>query len=358
MAIDLDGILTEVNSLCSADKVGISEAIFERYMTDETFSNHHTVLTDIRNGRLIPIMKATQDYGFLKVRQGNCQMNICEISSDSSAKKWSPVDYNCRLVICKDDLDCDFKKFWDMKCKDYDNMEDAFIDFLVQKTQENVNASQWRIAYFDDSENEDDDYAGVDGLFKQYVDIVETAGHEDQLFEIPENEEATVALQMALAADRAKGLFAAMYNWASQNNTELIMSADAHFDVTPELAFNYLYSLQNGEGGCCWPGAHDGITSSAYTIDNLNYMGVPIRIRQEWKGVIKWQREQSAAANFDRPHRALLTTKSNKPVGTCDGEAFNNFDMFYDRKDKQIYIDVETSFDTKVVLDRDFALAI
>lgn len=356
MAINIDGILSEVNDLCSADKVSINETIFERYITDESFANHHTVITEVRNGRLIPIMRATQDYGFLKVKPGNCQMNVCDITTTSSTKKWSPVDYNCRLVICKDDLDCDFKKFWDMNCKDYDNMSDAFIEFIVRKTQENVNASQWRIGYFDDENNANPDYAGIDGLFAQYLDIVAVA--TDQLFNIPENEEATIALQMALADGRALGLIRQMYNWAGQNNPELLTSADAHFDITPELAFNYLASLQNGEGSCCWPGAADGITSSAYSIDNLNYMGIPIRVRSEWRGIIRWQQQQASSANYNDPHRIVLTTKANKPVGTCDDRAFRDFDMFYDKKDKEIIIDVETSFDAKVVLDSDFAIAI
>lgn len=358
MAVDIDGILSEVNDLCSADKANINNVIFEQYIRDEVFATHHTVLTEVRNGRLIPIMNARPDYGFMKVRPGNCQMNVCEITSASSAKKWSPVDYNCRLVICKDDFDCDFKAFWEMKCKDYDNMEDAFIQFLVEKTRENVNASQWRIAYFDDSTNEDDEYAGIDGLFKQYLAIGALPGHTDQLFDIPENAEATIADQMDLDPARAYNLLKAMYTWAALNNPTLLTAPDAHFDITPELAFNYLtWLMDNKEVNCCFS-ATDGVTSSRYSLENLNYLGIPIHVRHEWSSVIKWQQAQGSTANYADPHRILLTTKSNKPVGTCDDNAFSNFDMFYDRKDKQIYIDVETSFDAKVVVDRDFALAI
>ena len=355
MAINIDGILSEVDSLCAADKVSINEAIFETYVKDEAFTQHHNFMTDIRNGRLIPLINAKQDYGFLKVRPGNCQMNVCEISTTSSVKKWNPADYNCRLVICKDDLACDFKKFWDMKCKDYSNMEDAFIQFLVQKTAENVNASQWRIAYFDDSENDNPDYAGIDGLFAQYMEIVQT--NTDQHFAIPENLEATTAAQLALADGRALGLLKAMYNWAASYNSALLLSPDVHFDITPELAFNYLASLQAGEVNCCYPGSADGITSSRYSLDTLNYMGVPLRIRNEWRGVIQWEAEMEGAANLNNPHRIVLSTKANKPIGTCDEASFDDFDMFYEKKDKKIYIDVQTSFDAKVLVDTDFAIA-
>lgn len=356
MAINLDPILSEVNSLCSADKVGISEAIFQRYIADETFTAHHEVMTDIRNGRVIPILDARPDYGYMKVRQGNCQMNICEITTDSSAKKWNPVDYNCRLVICKDDLDCDFKKFWDMNCKDYSSMDDAFMDFIAAQALKNLNSSQWRIAYFDDSADTDPLYAGIDGLFKQYLAIAPEGSA--QHIDIPENDGATIEDQLNLAPDRAYQIFRAMYAWASINNPSLLTSPDAHIDVTPALAFNYLQYLQdNKEVNCCFS-TTDGVSDSRYSIDRLFYLGIPIHIRNEWDGVIKWQQTQSGAVNLDNPHRALLTTKSNKPIGTCDDESFSNFDMFYDRKDKQIYVDVETSFDAKVVVDTDFVIAI
>lgn len=358
MAINIDPILSGVNDLCSAEKVDINEAIFEAYIQDESFTAHHAVLTEIRNGRLIPIINARPDYGYMKVAQGSCQVNVCDISSTSSVKKWAPVDYNCRLEICKEDLDCDFRSFWNMKCKDFDNMQDAFIQFIVGKVKENLNASQWRIAYFDDSANTNPDYAGIDGLFKQYLAIAPVGS--DQHFVIPENAEATIPDQMALDPARGYNIFKAMHTWAAQNNAALLSKPDVHFDTTPEIAFNYLqWLMDNKEINCCYNGTgNDGVTKSGYSIDSLNYLGVPIRIRHEWSNIIKWDQEQSGAANYDSPHRVLLTTKGNKPIGTCDSESFSDFDMWYERKDKLILIDVATSFDAKVVVDKDFAIAI
>lgn len=355
MAIVIDGILDEVNDLCSADKANINNAIFKRYVEDENFSNHHEVLTEIRNGQLIPIIDAAPDYGFLKVSQGNCQTNVCDVSTTSSVKKWAPIDYDCRIVICKEDLSCDFRKFWNMKCKDFDNMEDAFIQFLVELVSRNQNASMWRIAYFDDSEDTNPDYAGVDGLFKQYQAII-TAGGAFR-YTIPENAEATIADQMDLDPDRAYEALKAMYDWAAINNTQLLSTAGVHFDLTPELAYNYLQWLQtNKEVNCCFSQT-DGVTQSRYAIENINYLGIPINIRHEWQSVIKWQQQTTGATNYNDPHRALLTYRGNKPIGTCDMDAFRSFDMWYERKDKEILIDVGTSLDAKVVVDEDFAIA-
>lgn len=355
MAVNISGILTEVNDLCSADKANINNAIFKRYLEDENFASHHEVLTEIRNGALIPIIDAAPDYGFLKVSQGNCQTNTCDITTTSSAKKWAPIDYDCRIVICKENLDCDFRKFWNMRCKDFDNMEDAYIQFIVEMVSKNQNASMWRIGYFDDSENTDPLYAGVDGLFKQWMDIITDGGAFR--YTIPENAEATIADQMDLADDRAYQALKAMYDWAAVNNTALLSMPGIHFDITPELAYNYLQWLQeNKEVNCCFSQT-DGVTSSRYALDNLNYLGIPIVVRHEWQGVIKWEQVTSASANYNDPHRIVLTYRGNKPVGTCDMDAFRNFDMWYDRKDKELIIDVGTSFDAKVVVDDDFAIA-
>lgn len=358
MAIDISNILEEVNSLCAADKVNINNAIFEQYVQDESFAQHHTVLTEIRNGQVIPLINAQPDYGFLKVSQGNCETNVCEYDSTSSAKRWSPVDYDCRLEICKQNLDCDFRTFWNMRCNDFDNMDDAFMQFLIEKINESFNASQWRIGYFDDTENDDAGFAGIDGLFKQWLELAPEGA--DNRFPIPENEGETIEDQMQLAPDRAYELFRAMYNWASLNNARLLSIPGLHFDVTPELAHNYLaWLMDNKEVNCCvGNNTNDGVYSSRYSLDNLNYLGIPIVVRHEWSNIIRWQAEQAGADNLDNPHRVVLTYTGNKPVGTCDVDAFRDFDMWYEKKDKKIYIDVATSFDAKVLFDNDFAIAI
>lgn len=356
VAINITPILDEVNDLCSADKANIASAIYEEYVEAAPFAANHTIETDVRAGSLIPLIDAAPDYGFMKVSQGNCNMNECDITTESSAKKWNPVDYNCRLIICKDDLDCDFRKFWNMRCKDFDNMEDAFMQFLVERVNVNFNASQWRIGYFDTSTNTDTDYAGIDGLFHQWLALAPVGA--PNRFVIPENAEATIADQLDLAPDRAYTLFRQMWLWASVSNTSLFSQPNLRFEVTPELAYNYLAYLQDNKEINCCESATDGITSSRYNIAGLNYLGIPIVIREEWRQIIQWQQQQSGAANLPNPHRAVLTYRDNKVIGTCDQEAFRNFDMFYDRKDRKIYIDIATSMDAKVLVNQGFALAI
>lgn len=356
MAIDLTPILSEVNDLCSADKANINNVIFATYLEDSSFPQHHQINTEVRANSIIPFIDAKPDYGFLKVKPEACGMNVCDYNATSSAKKWNPADYNCRVTICKDTLDCDFRAFWNMNCKDYDNMEDAFMQFLVNKLLESQNASQWRIGYFDTLANTDPAYAGIDGLFAQML-AAAPVGSWNRIA-IPENAEVTIPAQMTLAPDRGYQVLKAMYDAAAINNPALLQTAGLHFDLTPELAYNYLQYLQENKEVLCCFSTTDGITSSRYALDGLNYLGIPIQVRNEWKSIIQWQQAQSGAANYDNPHRAVLTYTNNKPVGTCDMDAFENFDMWYDRKDKEIIIDIETSFDAKLLNNTDFVIAI
>lgn len=356
MAIDIQPILDGVNDLCSADKANISNSIFTEYIEDENFGQHHEVMTEVRSNQMIPIITAKQDYGFLKKSQGNCQTNTCNYNATSSSKKWNPADYDCRLVICKETLSCDFRKFWNMKCKDFDDMNDGFMKFLIEKVKESQNASMWRIGYFDTLGNTNPDFAGIDGLFAQW-EALAPVGSPNRVV-IPENAGATIAEQMLLDPDRGYQVLKAMFDYASINRTKLLTTPGLHFDITPVLAYNYLnYLRENREVNCCFNLANDGITKSAYAIETLNYMGIPIHVRNEWTGIIEYDQEQNGTANFDNPHRAVLTYTGNKPVGTCDESSFRTFDMFYDKKDKEIIIDVATSFDTKVLVDEDFVLA-
>lgn len=355
MAIDLSPILDEVNSLCSADKADYSNLIFEEFIEDQDFAQQHRIDTDVSNGQLIMVMDNRADYGYLKKGAGNCTPNVCDVTAPVSAKPWSPMPYDCRLTICKETLECDFRKFWKMRCNDFEDMNDGFMSFLSDKIKANLNASQWRIAYFDYKTNTDPLYAGIDGLFWQY-NVLAPDGAPNRI-DIPENAAATIPGQRALAADRGLKVFQGMYDWAAVNNPKLLQHPDLKFEATAGLVFNYMKWLQaNKEVNCCFSNT-DGVTDTRYDMNRITYLGIPIIIRNEWDGVIAWEQEKTGSTNLNNPNRATLTYTNNKPIGTCDDESFKKFDMFYDRKDKEIIIDTYTSLDAKVILPNDFALA-
>lgn len=136
-----------------------------------------------------------------------------------------------------------------------------------------------------------------------------------------------------------------------------MQKAGIRIEATAGLVHNYLNWLQaNREVNCCFS-VTDGVTSTNYAIDRLTYLGIPIVIRHEWDGVIAWEQAKNGTTNLNNPNRAVLTYSNNKPIGTCDEESFKSFDMFYDKKDKEIIIDTATSLDAKVLLPNDFALA-
>lgn len=361
MAIDIQPILDEVNGLVEAETANISNAVFQEYIQNSDFVAQHDILTGIEGGTLVPIIDAEPDYGFLKTNQtgSSCSFNECDYSATSSAKKWEPADYNCEIAICKQDLERDFRKFWNIRCKDFSGETDAFIQFLVELLGRNQNASLWRIGYFDYLDNTNADFAGIDGFFPQWMALAPVG--DDQRVEIPENAGATFEDQMALAPDRGYQVYKEMYDKMVMQAPWMINKANLAIETTPELAFNYLNWLQeNKEVTCCFNTNNDGVTSSAYSLDNLNYLGVPIIVRWEWQRIIRYFAQASGTVAYDNPHRAVLTYRANKPVGTCELEYLKKFEMFYEKQrgDRTLYLRTESSLDAKVVLDEDFILAI
>jgi hypothetical protein len=135
--------------------------------------------------------------------------------------------------------------------------------------------------------------------------------------------------------------------------------AGLRIETTRALATNYLHYLQNTrEINCCYNMNHDGTTSSGYSFDNLNYMGIPIIIINEWDEIIQNFLFETGDVAYDKPHRAVLTYDANRVVGTCDLNALNDFKVVYDPIKEFLHIRVKSSLDAQVPIDSDFILAI
>ena len=68
-------------------------------------------------------------------------------------------------------------------------------------------------------------------------------------------------------------------------------------------------------------------------------------MRYDWDRFIK--DHQNDGSKYYLPHRAILTTKSNIPIGTLNAEDLAKLDVFYDRVNKQNIIDAAYTLDAK-----------
>ena len=358
----LNALLLAANTISKSNSANANNLVFQEIMETSDFTMHHSISTGIEANDMVPVLEKTKQYGFLKasdITQG-CNFNQCSVVDTITHQFWSPNKYDCELEICLSapSFTRDFKAFWNLNCADYDkNVDSVLIAYIIDRVKDYHNQSLWRIAYFDYKANPNPGFAGIDGLFVQYQAVATTTNVEQRVV-ITENSATTIAGQMTLTADAGKNYLKAMYDKMMEFRPHLLNKVGLRFEITRKLATNYLHWLQeNREVNCCYNMNHDGTTSSGYNLNNLNYMGIPILIRDEWTDIIVLLAGASATV-YDKPNRILLTYDGNKAIGTCDEDQLKHFKIVFDEVTEIIHVRAKTTLDVKVPLVQDFILAI
>jgi hypothetical protein len=180
-------------------------------------------------------------------------------------------------------------------------------------------------------------FSMLDGLWKQIFAGV--ASSDVVRYEITENGQATKSAQLTLGDTVA--LDAMRY---------LHENIDSRAHDSALLKYQITRSLWNN----WWALLEDKSLANAILNDvesagsgKMNYRGIPIVVRNDWDRNIKAY--QDLSSTYYLPHRAILTTVDNIPVGTSDEESMKEIDSFYDKKDKMWYFDGATMLDCKML---------
>ena len=142
----------------------------------------------------------------------------------------------------------------------------------------------------------------IDGLWKQI--FAETLVR----YTIGENTEATKVAQLELTSDTALQALRYMYN-----------NIDARAHEADGLAYQMTRSLWNN-----WKDYLED-KSLVFSLDVAEagssrqaYRGIPIVVRNDWdRNILAYN---NLGATYLYPHRAILTSTANIPVGTSDEE--------------------------------------
>lgn len=180
-------------------------------------------------------------------------------------------------------------------------------------------------------------YNTFDGLFKQV--FAEITSGSDYHVDISANDGASYAAQ-ALADDAGLSILEGMRDAADER---LLEDPDAKFYVTRSIADNYRKTIRSRTLGAGFvERTEDGIPM-------LFFDGIPVEVMYVWDRHIKAIQDNGTVWNL--PHRALLTTPGNIPVGTLADEDFEEIDSFYDKTLKSNIMDVALSIDAKFLED-------
>lgn len=268
-------------------------------------------------------------------------------------KIWDPADIDFRLEHCSADVNVQDKLLRQMSRMNpdfytiFEGSQNVLGQFLVAKVIEGWQENLLRQVWFCDVDADTIAEGGVltngtdvdffnmfDGLFKQI--FAEVSSGDKNYIAITKNAGASYAAQ-ALASGDAIATLKAMYNAA---DSRLLGMTDKKFYVTRTLWDGYLNDLEDIQN----QGAGNTLINENGQV-TLTYRGVEVVNMEVWDRTIDSYQDNGTKWNL--PHRAVLTTPMNIPVGTLAEGDFGTVDAFFDRTLKTNFIDGVYTLDAK-----------
>lgn len=324
-----------------------SEVIQQLVYANPTITDIHAVETGIKHDKQIVF---AGKLGLLGKAKTDCTPNSAG-GITLTQKFWRPKLFDFRLEHCQADVNAQDKLVnqWTKVNPDFHNIVEgsgsATGDFLVGIVQDAMPEDILVKAWFSDTAaatfaNNGNFTVGTDlalvntinGIFKQIFTEIPTP-----TIAILKNAQATYVAQ-ELASGEAVAVFKGLYNKA---DSRLRGSADAQFLVTRSLYDGLLNDIEDKQ----FNAGFSEIVENGKT--TLTYRGIRVVQMEVWDRYIASM--QNNGTKYFRPHRAVLTTKNNIPIGTPDTESLTSLDAFYDKVTKKNYIDAEYGLDAKLL---------
>jgi hypothetical protein len=333
-------------SLNPQEVTELNKVIFEKVYNNPMISDIHEIETGIvMKTQIVLANRINRVLGKASV---GCTPNP-ETGFTMSQKFWDPAREDFRLSHCQADMPAllkIFKKDAKMNPDFYDAVGSEEFGIVIAAVSDAMIESLIIKIWFADKAAALIAGGGVfkagtdvarfntfDGEFKQILAEVPTTAKN--YVAISKNAGANYAAQ-ALADDEALSIFKSMFRKADKR---LAKDGTAQLLVTASLFDNFVDTLENKTiANGFLDRAEDGSV-------NIRYRGVPIKMMDIWDRIIDQYQDNGTKLNL--PHRAVLTTKSNIPVGTLSTEDFENLEVFYDRTLKTNFIDAVYTIDAK-----------
>ena len=354
-------LTTLVDGLVAADKLEFSELLFSKAFQDTDVTQTHTVVTGIRKGHKVPILKDNPNYeSFPFVDSTSCATTECDVANEFGNMEWDLALQECRVPICLRTFDEEFLRFFNQyKVTEAGepDLNTAILAFITNKFRKNLVAAQWRSAYFADKSSASALFNGHDGFFTQ------AEANADQIVTVTQNDGAVTFADQKVTGEQVYGYLEAMYlkagdqAWFDPSQVEFRIPRAWGVALVTFLNSKADVSMYNCD--CINPNAITG--ARTFMLNGLRMFGIPVLVHQEWDGVINGTAELNGGGGTNprvNPNRAILTWRNNLLIGTSEASALNSFDIFYDRKDRQVYLDGSIYMGSAIPMIDEYILAI
>lgn len=344
--------LTEL-TLANETLKSAAELIMEKFVIAGKFGQMHTIIPNIKFNKEVGLIGKLPIVG--KARQG-CEPTADIISDTASKKLWSQYNWEVILDFCAADLVATIARY-DLKNGTQKGQLEGtvYFDALMELLMVAINDLLWRIWLADtEAANYDDSPAGVitdtisptyftfaEGYWKQIATII-ADGNSDRLITIAANNEATYALQQSQLSSTL----------AFQTLENMIYGASPALRAQPkdnimfwatrsltDKASQYLQGLGIRE-------TYVNLTDGVQALRVNGYDVIPIDI---WDEQIRAY--QDSGTKWNKPHRAILTTKDNILFGVPSANIIETVDANYLIKERIERIEASDDFSPLVLQD-------
>lgn len=323
-----------------------SEAIFEKVYNKPLLNAAHSVQTGIQMKTQIPFFGLMGLVG--KVSSG-CTPNASAEKVNLTEKYWDPALVDYRLTHCQGDI-AQLYKMWKrsrIALKTWEEVDNEQMAFITDRGVDATTEAILRITSFGDKTaahyadggmmTEGTDVAFftmINGLWQQIL-----ADAAIKRYTIPENALASYVAQAALDSSRALNVLRYLYN---NIDSRAFTAKDLAYQMTRSLWNNWCDYLEDKSLSFTLSEVEnsDGTTKA-------KYRGIPIVVRDDWSRNIAAYHNNGTVNTY--PHRAILTSVSNIPIGTSDEQSMKSLDSFYDKVTRQWYLDSAFYIDCKVL---------
>lgn len=279
----------------------------------------------------------------------NCDNVVQTKTINITEKFWTPVNIHTVFNECYVELEQSFFVYMLNLGKNRADLTNTdAITFIFDILRQGVIHDAQRIAWFGDTaitnvsvggrlKNSESvtDYNHYNGFWHQLFEI--GTANPNLVIAIPENSAVTKIGQQTLAVDRAYNTFQQMW----ENSDSRMDKEDAMILCTRRMFNNYMNTLRNRPNDMGSNIIINGLAVPAFD-------GVPVYNYDVWDRAIL---DFDNGTVFDRPNRALLTTKQNLQLGIDALSSIGDFMAGYDITNDNVVVRGRYKADAKVMID-------
>ena len=343
------------------EQAELSKFIVAQFTEQPSVAQIHTVWQGVKMKEQIALVGKLGKTG---IADSACSRPIGGAVAPTSEKFWEPANVGDTFVNCAVSMDALFKAYF-TKINNYAqkfNIEGSDYDKLVTAMiEDSMSKALLRLTWFGDKAvaaagaaaaglivaGDAKFYNVINGLWKQIFAGV-TAGTVKKVA-IAENSQLTLALQLALATDKAKTTLDAMWSAASQT---LRANTDAFILLSGAMFYNYENTLIKA-------GTAYDINILQNGLQTLKYRGrTVINMETVWDTDLQADFVDNTTNNAGYlPNRAVFTYATNIPIATLNEGDLTSIESFWDQKERQNYTSYGYTLDAKLLLESDIVVA-